>query len=139
DDHAGTPGYIWELGHHYPDPERALDRAYLDQHGIGAVVVTGPVADWAVNDPGLDLRRDGTFRVFLVRDPTTMVTFAGSNAGETVVSPNTIVASETGTAGEATIRLNWFPRWRTSVNGEAGPVTRRDDGSMQVPIPGGPV
>ena len=42
--HAGTPGYDFLAGHHYPDPERTLERDYLARHGIGAVVVTGPHA-----------------------------------------------------------------------------------------------
>lgn len=138
-DHAGTPGYSWDLGNHYPDAERALDRAYLERHGIGAVVVTGPVAELAAADPNLDPVRNGVYRVFLVRDPTTIVTFAGANAAESNLSPGSIVASGTSEGGEAVIRHTWFPRWQATVNGVAAPVTRRDDGFMQVPVPGGAV
>src|SRR5262249_16984377 len=51
--HFGTPGYVFENGNAYPDPEETLRPEYLAHHGIGAVVVTGTVRGTAARAPGL--------------------------------------------------------------------------------------
>ena len=139
DEHAGTPGYVAQQGHHYPDPASTLEPDYLARHGIGAVVVTGPVAERAAVEPGLEQRRFGTFNVFLVRDPTTVVTFGDLNADTLAISANDVVATGNSDGDTVTIRQNWYPRWQAIVNGEPAAVSRLDDGYMSVRVRPGPV
>jgi hypothetical protein len=139
DAHAGTPGYVAQQGHHYPDPASTLDLSYLSEHGIGAVVVTGPVAEQAAVNSGLDQRSIGTYNVFLVREPTTVVTFGDVNAGSLAMSANDVIAAGISDGDTATIRQNWYPRWQAIVNGEPAAVSRSDDGYMSVLVSPGPV
>lgn len=139
DAQAGTPGYVWDQGHHYPDPASALEPNFLARHGIGAIVVTGPVAEQAAIDPAFEQRRIGTYGVFLVRDPTTVITFAGANAETVAMSFNGLTATGTSNGDTVAIRQSWFPRWQAIVNGEPASITRTDDGYMVVQISPGPV
>ncbi|MDQ3412308.1 MAG: hypothetical protein M3509_09345, partial [Chloroflexota bacterium] len=127
DSHVGTPGYVWAKGHHYPDPEQTLDPTYLMRHGIGAVVVTGPAAAAAAAAPWLEQRQAGLYSVFRVRDPVTLVTFAGDTAATVALDGSGLIASGTSDGGTATIRRNWYPRWRATVNDQPVPLSRTDD------------
>jgi hypothetical protein len=139
DAHAGTPGYVAQQGHHYPDPASTLEPDYLARHGIGAVVVTGPVVERAAVQPELEQRSIGTYNVFLVRDPTTVVTFGDVNADSMAMSANSVIATGTSDRDIVTIRQNWYPRWQAIVNGEPATVSRSDDGYMSIRVPPGPV
>src|SRR5918993_663633 len=79
-EHVGTPGYVFLAGHHYPDPERTLDRDYLDRHGIGAVIVTGAVRAAATGSPLLHPLRQGSYDAYTVIDPVTTLTFGDENS-----------------------------------------------------------
>ena len=136
--HAGTPGYRPELGNAYPDPTATLDPAYLDAHGIGAVVATGPVAAAAASDAGLTPLRSGTYGAWRVNAPTSIVTVGATNLA--VESGNgRLTASGTSPGGTALVRRNWFPRWQATVNGAPVPITRTASNEMQVAVPPGPV
>ena len=137
-DHAGTPGYAYLAGHHYPDPERTLGRDYLARHGIGAVVVTGPARRAAIASPLLRPLRQGTYDVYTVIDPVTTVTFGDQNA-VTLVYGNRRIEAASGSSGAPVItRVNWHPRWEATINGERAEVGRLRDGYIGIP-PSAPV
>lgn len=140
-DHAGTPGYAFDRGHFYPDPERALDRDYLDRFGIGAVVATGSAAAVAAATPWLEGVSGETgnggadpapvYDAWRVIEPTTLVTVGGANVDGATWSNGAFGGRATAT-GEAVIRHAWFPRWRATVgDAERVPVQRRD-GTMRL-------
>jgi hypothetical protein len=137
--HAGPPGYDFANGHSYPAPWLALDPTYLARHGIGGVAVTGEAKPYAEIAGGLRPVRAGLYDAYVVDEPTTIVTFDGTNAASVAVDGGRIVATGASEGGEALIRQNWFPRWKATVNGASALVTRRDDGYMSVPIPAGHV
>jgi hypothetical protein len=126
--HVGTPGYAFLAGHHYPDPERALDRDYLARHGVGAVVVTGPTREAAMASPLLQPVRRGIYDVYSVADPVTAVTFGEQNAVSVELSNRKIEAASAEPGTPVTVRVNWYPRWE--VTGDAGraDVQRLSDG-----------
>ncbi len=129
--HAGTPDYRAAAGHHYPDPERTLDRAYLTRHGIGAVVVTGAAREAAAASPELRLLQQGVYDTFVVRDPTTTMTFGLENSSASTIENQRMVAEARVGSGPVVARRNWFPRWSAAGDGLAVPITRRDDGYLQ--------
>jgi len=130
-DHAGTPDYRASAGHHYPDPERTLDRDYLARHGIGAVVVTGAAREAASASPELRLERQGVYDAFVVRAPTTTITFAHENSSASSIGNQRMVAHARLSAGPVVARRNWFPRWSAAGEGMPLPISRRDDGYLQ--------
>jgi hypothetical protein len=131
-DRAGTPGYRFAAGNHYPDPERTLDRDYLDRHGIGAVVVTGAVQEAARTAPGLRPISDGLYSVFAVVDPTTIITFDGQNAATSTLHNQRLIADPASASAVATARTNWHPRWEATAGDRPAIITLRDDGFMDV-------
>ena len=135
-DHVGTPGYRFAAGNHYPDPERTLEREYLARHGIGVVVVTGVARQAASVSPLLEIVRQGVYDTYVVRDPTTIVTFGDRNASTTSVTNQSVTASVGAAGAPVTARVNWFPRWETSAESAAS-VMRRNDGYMDV-VPASP-
>jgi hypothetical protein len=119
-----------------------LTSDYLGEHGIGAVVVTGTArtaeaAQAAASAPKLERVRTGVYDVYLVREPTSIVTFAGVQAESMTVADQSVEAVGMSSGGTAVVRRNWFPRWRATVNGEAVPITETADGYMSIPIPSG--
>jgi len=141
-EHAGP--YDPFVEHAY-DAERmaeTLDPDFLTRHGIGAVVIaetprTQLAAIAAESAPNLTPIRDGIFDVYLVRDARTIVSVGDRNAREVEVGNGELRATVESAGGVATIRLNWFPRWRASVNGEPVPIAHRPDGYMDVAVPAG--
>jgi hypothetical protein len=117
----------------------ALQRDYLETHAIGAVVVTGRAKEAAALSRILSPVRTGTYDVYRVERPTTVVTFAGTATAIDDLDDQGLVATGESAGGEALIRRNWFPRWRATVNGQAAAITRTADGYMSVAIPPGPV
>jgi hypothetical protein len=132
--HAGTPGYSFSAGHHYPDPERTLDRDYLARHGIGAVLVSGPTRTFAASSPLLRPIRQGTYDAYVVIDPATTVTFGDANATMSTVDNQRIEATAS-SSGVPTVRVNWFPRWQGTADGQPVSLSRRDDGYIGVDSP----
>jgi hypothetical protein len=132
-DHAGTPEYKFLTGHHYPDPERTLDRAYLDRHGVGGVIVTGPVAMVAARSPLLRPLRDGVYDAYTVTDAVTTVTFGDHNAASTVRTERGLTASSTASGYPIRARVNWHPRWQARLAQFPVAVERLNDGYLGIP------
>ncbi len=134
-DLAGTPGYRFDRGHFYPDPERTLDRDYLDRFGIGAVVATGAVAAAAESVPWLEEIPGGApgsvYRAWRVADPTAILTVGGAN-GEDATWANGRIAATALSGGEVLLRHAWFPRWRASSGDGAFLPDRMPDGTMRI-------
>jgi hypothetical protein len=127
-DHVGTPGYVFLAGHHYPDPERTLDRDYLSRHGIGAVIVTGTVRPAAAQSPLLRPLRAGVYDAYTVIKPVTTLTFGDQNAAPDVLNDQRMTASSDTPGDQVTARINWHPRWQAEVDGAPVVVDRLSDG-----------
>ncbi|HET8524819.1 MAG TPA: hypothetical protein VFL82_16430, partial [Thermomicrobiales bacterium] len=119
------------------DASATLTTEYFAHHGIGAVVVTGAAAPAAAASPLLQQVRSGFYSVYLVRQPTTIVTANQANAVSSSIDNQHLSAEVTSDGGTAEIRRNWFPRWAATVNGTSVPITETDDGYMTVPVPAG--
>lgn len=130
-DHKGTPGYRPEAGHHFPDPERALERDYLSAHGIGAVVVAGMAKSSAAAATNLRLVQSGTFDVYRVVEPTATVTFGTSNAIGSSIGNQRIAATSEMPESDIDVRANWFPRWAGLAAGANVPLVRSRNGSIE--------
>lgn len=121
--------------HAYPNDASALDPEYLRRHGIGAVVVTGDAKGAAERATYLTRIRSGTWDVYTVNQPTSIVTFDGSAPAAISVGNQSLSATGTTGGGEILIRRNWFPRWRATVNGQEVPIRETDDGYMAITAP----
>lgn len=137
-DHAGTPGYVFEAGNHYPDPERALDRSYLDRHGIGAVVVTGDVRGAATRASHLQPVRNGLYDAYTVAEPVTTVTFDDHDAASLAWDTQSVSAASDTPGTRIVARVNWHPRWMAIAGRRLVETALRDDGYIAV-TPGDPV
>lgn len=136
--HAGTPGYHFLAGHHYPDPEQTLEPDYLAAHGIGAVVVTGSVRSVAAGSPLLIPLRVGVYDAYAVLDPVTTITFGNEDAALLGLRQQQIDALAR-TPGEPVIaRVNWYPRWEAQTGDRPVPVRRMENGYLAAD-PGEPV
>jgi hypothetical protein len=131
-DHAGTPGYAHPAGHHYPDPERTLERDFLARHGIGAVAITGPTRNVADASPLLRPLREGVYDVFSVIDPVTTVTFGDQNASSVAFGNRRLEAMSDGSGAPVTARVNWHPRWEATINRDQVRATRLNDGYLGI-------
>ncbi len=127
-DHGGTPGYDFLAGHHYPDPQRTLERDYLARHGIGAVAVTGPTREAAARSPLLQPVREGVYDVYSIVDPVTTVTFGAQNAVSLELSDRRIEALSARPGTPVTVRVNWYPRWDATSDADRVEVDRLSDG-----------
>lgn len=128
--------YNPKVEHDYPNPATALEPEYLERHGIGAVIVTGPTKTAARQDSRLTSIRTGTWDVYLVNAPTTIVTFSGNSAQGTTIGDGTIEATGIAEGGEIVIRRNWFPRWKATIDGKSVAIHQTDDGYMSISTPG---
>jgi hypothetical protein len=130
--HAGTPGYAFQAGHHYPDPEMALRPDFLRRHGIGAVVVTGTARAKAEASRDLQPLLGGTYDAYIVRAPTTVVSVPDRALLPVAFQNETIMAEVTPAATTFLARVNWFPRWAATVDDREAAIIRRADGYMDV-------
>lgn len=140
--HVGPYNPLTEHAYRPGDMAKVLTSDYLGEHGIGAVVVTGTArtaeaAQAAASAPKLERVRTGVYDVYLVREPTSIVTLAGVPAESMTLADQSVGAVGMSSGGTAVVRRNWFPRWRATVNGEAVPITETADGYMAIPIPSG--
>jgi len=131
-DHAGTPGYDFLAGHHYPDPERTLERDYLSRHGIGAVVVTGRTREAAARSPLLRPLREGLYDVYSVIDPVTTVTFGDQNAALLAFGSRRVEAVSNSSGAPVVARVNWYPRWEATVDNARVGAKRLNDGYITI-------
>jgi hypothetical protein len=137
-DHAGTPGYTFLAGHHYPDPERTLVRDYLSRHGIGSVVVTGRAREAAAMSPLLQRRKEGVYDVYSVTDPVTTVTFGDRNSASLAFGNRRVEAVSSGSGAPVIARVNWYPRWEATIDNERADADRLQDGYIAI-APAAPV
>lgn len=146
--HAGTPGYDFNVGHNYPDPANALALTYLQEHGIGTVVVTNVATQQPNPDPREAARTSpdltfvqtiGAWDIYAVKQAAPLVTNGGVAPMQISVSDGRIEATFAGGTGDIVIRQNWFPRWKATVNGEAVSVERGSGDTMIVKAPSGDV
>ncbi len=143
--------WYWQQRHRGPyDPRVAtqydsrrlaqlFERDYLDAHAIGAVIITPPGQPFAERSANLQRIFAGDYGLYIVKDPTRVVSFAGGASDFITVSNHTIMADGTSMGGDAIIRRNWFPRWEATVNGRSTTIRESDDGYMRVPVPAGRV
>ena len=131
-DHAGTPGYNFLNGHHYPDPERTIEQDYLAHHGIGAVVVTGRTREVASSSTFLRPLRKGIFDVYSVVNPVTTVTFGDQNATLLSYGNRRIQANSEKCGNPVNARVNWYPRWEATLDDERAEIERLDDGYVSI-------
>ncbi|HEV2109303.1 MAG TPA: hypothetical protein VGR16_13665, partial [Thermomicrobiales bacterium] len=143
--------WSWQADHAAPDYSsldgnafstmtvfQTFDAPFLDQEGIGAVVVTGQTATAAADaSSSLSLAADGLYRVYEVVEPSPLVTLDSGQIDDIAVERERVSASGASPGGLATIRVNWFPRWRATVNGDEVPIQRTADGYMAVAVPPG--
>lgn len=143
--HAGP--YNPENGYWFPNPTDALEGAYLDDNGIGVVVVSDmyvssgvPPRESARTNPRLgQVGSVGAWDVYTVRDPSSIVVDGEQRPDRVDIGNQEITATFADGDGTIVLRQNWFPRWEATVNGEPVDVQRRDDGYMQVQASAGPV
>jgi len=131
-DHAGTPGYSFLAGHHYPDLERTLDRTYLAHHGIGAVAVTGSAREAAAASALLRPVREGVYDVYAVLDPVSAVTFGDQNAASVEIGNRRIEAASARSGAPVTVRANWYPRWEATIDAGRVDIERLNDGYIGI-------
>jgi hypothetical protein len=127
--------YNPQTEHAYTSDESALDGEYLQRHGIGAIVVTGDAKARAGRDSDLSLVRAGTWDVYRMNDPTSIVTFSGTSPEDVTVENQHVVASGNIAGGEIVVRRNWFPRWRATLNGRSVDIRQTEDGYMAIAAP----
>jgi hypothetical protein len=145
DDHAGP--YDPANGYWMPNPTDALTGSYLDENGIGVVMVTDmgvpygvPPRESARSNPRLTFSETfGEWDVYTVNDPTSLVTNGDSLPAEISIGNQEISARFEEGGGTVIVRQNWFPRWKATANGEAVDIVRRDDGYMELAVPPGAV
>src|SRR5262249_17313844 len=113
----------------------ALDQEYLQKHGIGAIIVNGPTKTAASQQPYLTRIRSGTWDVYLVNSPTSIVTISGNAPQAVDIGNQSISATGTADGGEIMIRRNWFPPWKATINGKPIAIQQTDDGYMAIAAP----
>jgi hypothetical protein len=125
--------YDPQTEHVYPDPATTLDPDFLSGQGIGAVVASGNAAGAARSSPALELISDGpTYSVYLVRDPTPIVTAEGAETIAIEVDNQRYTAMVSDPSTTFHIRRNWFPRWSATVDGRPAEVSKDENGFMTV-------
>ena len=129
-DHAGTPGYRFGAGHHYPDPEATIDRTYLERHGIGGIVVTGAAREAVARSPLVEPLRSGLYDAYEVLNPVTTVTFASANAALLAVRNQSIDAVAESPGAPVVARVNWHPRWTVRADEQPVPSIRLGSGYL---------
>jgi hypothetical protein len=142
--HVGPYDPLTEHAYRPAEMDEVLSRDYLNEHGIGAVIVTRTArtdlaASAAASASDLARIQSGIYDVYLVRNPTSLVTIGDANPESVTQSARSVDAVGSSGGGTAKIRRNWFPRWRAWVNGQSAPVAETADGYMSVPVPSGRV
>ncbi len=130
-DHFGE--YNPDTEHAYPDPLTTLDAAYLQTHGIGAVVASPQFAAGVAQSPFLDpVSVSSSYAVYLVKDPTEIITADGAVVTAISIENQTFEADVSQPSTVFEIRRNWFPRWTATVDGKPATITKDANGYMVV-------
>ncbi|MFM9108595.1 MAG: hypothetical protein ACKOWF_18060 [Chloroflexota bacterium] len=132
-DHDGPPGYAFESGHAYPRPELALDPAFLDAHGIGAVVASDDFSAAAAQRNWLRLvSGQGTaYSAWRVRDPAPLAFSRGGTAAREVRYGNGVITGVAALDGPVLAAQAWFPRWEGTASGSPLPLSRAANGTIE--------
>lgn len=141
--HAGP--YTPSNGYWMPNPTDALEGTYLDDNGIGVVIVGEmwvpqgiPPRESARQNPRLDLvGTTGTWDVYTVTNPSSLVMNGERRPVEIDVGNHLITARFEEDGGTVNVRQNWHPRWTATADGEAVSIERRADGYMKIEMPPG--
>ncbi|MCA9858733.1 MAG: hypothetical protein KC438_03385 [Thermomicrobiales bacterium] len=119
--------------HVYPDPATTLDPEFLSVQGIGAVVVSSQFAGAASISSELEQIAQGVdYSVYLVRNPTAIVTAEGATTTEIDVQNQQIRATVSEPSANIQVRRNWFPRWSATIDGQPAMVLKDEHGFMTV-------
>jgi hypothetical protein len=130
-DHFGQ--YDPDTEHAYPDPASTLNREYLQTHGIGAVIVSQQLLQAALASPLLEpVSQEAAYSVFLVKDPTPIITADGAQTTAIEVENQRYSADVSEPATTFEVRRNWFPRWTATVDGKRASVAKDENGYMTV-------
>jgi hypothetical protein len=130
-DHYGQ--YDPNIEHVYPDPASSLDPAYLRTHGIGAVVTSRALAPDAANSAELEPISQGpNYSVWLVRDPTPIITADGADTTNISIGNQAYSAEVSEPSSTFLVRRNWFPRWTATVDGQEATISKDENGYMVV-------
>lgn len=130
-DHSGDYDPLTQ--HAYRSDQSALDPAYLDEHGIGAIVVTGEASSAARSAGHLLPLEAGQYQTYLVEQPVTVVTGDGGNSFDAHLENQTVSARLRESAVQVRIRRNWFPRWTSATEGVV--MTKDDSGYFRGSAP----
>ncbi len=130
-DHFGS--YDPTIEHRYPDLSSTLDPEYLRIHGIGAVIASARAANTAAASPLLEQVADlGGYRVYLVNDPTQIITAEGATTTAISIENQRFSADVSAPTTTFEVRRNWFPRWTATVDGHPAAVSKDEHGYMVV-------
>jgi hypothetical protein len=130
-DHFGQ--YDPDTEHAYPDPASTLNREYLQTHGIGAVIVSQQLLQAALASPLLEpVSQEAAYSVFLVKDPTPIITADGAQTTAIEVENQRYSADVSEPATTFEVRRNWFPRWTATVDGKPASISKDENGYMIV-------
>jgi uncharacterized membrane protein YfhO len=77
--------------------------------------------------------------VYAVTAPSALVTNGDAQPTSISIENQSIEASFAEGSGDLLVRMNWFPRWKATVNGESVEVERGPGGYMTIDAPEGAV
>jgi hypothetical protein len=133
-------------GHFTPNPARTFEQDWLRANGIGVLLVTnmpdtcgGPDPRHAAEvNPLLEFQATiGYWDLYLVKDPSPMVT-NGDVYPESVAFENgEITATFASASGRVEVRHNWYPRWQAYADGERVEIREDANGYILVDVPDG--
>jgi hypothetical protein len=110
-----------------------LNREYLQTHGIGAVIVSQQLLQAALASPLLEpVSQEAAYSVFLVKDPTPIITADGAQTTAIEVENQRYSAHVSEPVTTFEVRRNWFPRWTATVDGKRASVAKDENGYMTV-------
>lgn len=130
-DHFGP--YDPEAEHAYPDPAATLTQEYFQINAIGAVVVGQRAAEAAAASSLLEpISQGSAYSVYLVKDPTPIVTADGAQTTAIDIEDQRFIADVSRPSSTFEVRRNWFPRWTATVDGRSATISKDEHGFMVI-------
>jgi len=130
-DHFGP--YDPTSEHAYTDPAATLTQEYFEINAIGAVVVGQRAAAAAAASSLLEpILQGSNYSVYLVKDPTPIVTARGALTTSIEVEDQRFTADVSRPSTTFEVRRNWFPRWTATVDGRPAAITKDEHGFMLI-------